>query len=508
MRVAFRVDAAPHIGSGHLMRCLTLADALKARGCETHFLGRPLPASARTQVESRQHQWHDIAIANPEPPEPDGPRHAAWLGTAQREDAAVASRTLSSLQPEWLVVDHYALDRRWEQAVRPRVGRVMVIDDLADRDHDCDLLLDQNYHRCAEQRYDGHVPRGCRRLLGPRYALLRPEFTAARARRRGRDGSMRRLLISLGGADAANITAVALDAALRLPSDCEIDVVVGAAYQAHRELAERCASLERVRVHVQTDRMGELMAAADIAVGAAGSSAWERLCLGLPTVTVAIADNQVPGLTSLCEAGLTIGTADPKAVTADTLFSLLQALHLAPAFSQGMAERGMRLVDGDGCRRVADAMLPPVVGLRRAGPDDCESLFEWRNDPSVRASSHDPGPIRWDSHQRWFADSLNDGQRILLIGFDASGPVGVLRYDLRDVDATVSVYLVPSRQGQHLGVPLLQAGTRWVRRHHPHIAALVASILPGNRTSIATFSQAGYVPDHLVYVARLGDTPP
>lgn len=508
MRVAFRVDAAPHIGSGHLMRCLTLADALKARGCETHFLGRPLPASERIQVESRRHHWHDIAIASPESPEPDAPPHAAWLGTSQREDAAEVARTLGPLQPEWLVVDHYALDQRWEQAVRPQVRRILVIDDLADRGHDCDLLLDQNFHPGAEQRYDGLAPRGCRRLLGPRYALLRPEFALARAGRRSRDGSIRRVLISLGGADPSNFTAVALDAALKLPSDCAIDVVVGAAYQARRELADRCASLERVRLHVQTDRMGELMAASDLAIGAAGSSAWERLCLGLPTVTLAIADNQVPGLTSLCAAGLTIGLGDPKAVSADTLFGLLQTLCLAPAFGLGMAERGMRLVDGDGCRRVADAMFPPVVDLRCATPDDCESLFEWRNDASVRASSHDSRQITWDSHRRWFADSLNDGQRALLIGFDASGPVGVLRYDLRNGDATVSVYLVPSRQGQHLGVPLLQAGTRWLRRHHPRITALVASILPGNQASIATFRQAGYLPDHLVYVARLGDTAP
>ena len=507
MRVAFRVDAAPHIGSGHLMRCLTLADSLRLRGCDTHFLCRPGSEAVRSLVQSGGHHWHDVIPTGESVTESGAPPHAAWLGSSQLADCCAASSTLDALHPEWLVVDHYALDHRWERQARPLVGRILVIDDLADRNHDCDLLLDQNFHIEPERRYEGRVSGTCRRLLGPRHALLRPEFAAARARRRRRDGSVASLLISLGGADLHDITALALDAALRLSPACTINVVVGADYAPRDALSERCATYDRVRLHVQTDRMNELVDGADLAIGAAGASALERLCLGLPTVNLAIADNQVPGLTSLCEAGLTLGLTSRDAITVDSLLTLLQSLRLAPAFNAGMAERGAALVDGQGCRRVANAMLPPIIELRYAGPDDCEDLLIWRNDPSVRANSHHSQAIARADHQRWFDNTLIDPQRALLVGHDESGAVGVARFDLLEAEAKVSVYLVPVRQGQGLGAGLLLAATDWIRRHHPRIGKLVAEIMPGNQASIAVFEQAGYVVDHHVYVARPGVTP-
>ena len=387
MQVAYRVDAAPHIGSGHLMRCLTLADTLKLRGCEAHFLGRPGSGAARALVQARQHRWHDVCAAIEPGFEPGAPPHAAWLGTSQTADATAAAAILAALRPDWLVIDHYALDERWERHARPLVGRILVIDDLADRRHDCDLLLDQNYHTQPERRYEGRVPGHTRCLLGPRHALLRPEFAAARARRRRRDGSIQRLLISLGGADTCDVTTLALDAALQLLPSGSIDVVVGSDYAARQALAERCAAHDHVHLHVQTDRMSELMAAADLAIGAAGSSTWERLCLGLPAINLAIADNQIPGLTSLCAGGLTIGTTDVRTLTAEGLGAMLKTLQLAPTFTAGMGERGAALVDGQGSRRVADAMLPPPVALRSASQTDCEDTYAWRNDPSVRAHS-------------------------------------------------------------------------------------------------------------------------
>jgi RimJ/RimL family protein N-acetyltransferase len=183
---------------------------------------------------------------------------------------------------------------------------------------------------------------------------------------------------------------------------------------------------------------------------------------------------------------------------------MLRALRLAPRVLAGMARRGAALVDGQGTRRVADALMPPSsITLRPAHECDCADVHAWRNDASVREQSHDARPIAFDDHRRWFAAALADPQRVLLIGEDAQGPVGVVRFDLSPPQATVSVYLVPARQAAGLGTPLIAAASRWMREHRPQVARLVAEILPRNVASARAFERAGYVADRHLYVASL-----
>ena len=291
------MDASTEIGTGHVMRCLTLADALSERGMACHFLSRDLPGNLFYKVMERGHVLHRLAAPEGVPRfDPDGPPHAGWLGLDWRDDAADCAPILAALAPDWLVMDHYALESRWQKAVLPTGCKLFVIDDLADRQHVADILLDQNLGREVAD-YDRLVPANCTRLIGPRFALLRPEFAARRAESLARraDGALRRLLVSMGGVDRDNATGAVLEALARLdlPGGMEVTVILGRAAPWLDAVQEMAAKMPfACRVLVDRTDMADLLADADLAIGAAGSSTWERCCLGVPTLVLSIAQNQ------------------------------------------------------------------------------------------------------------------------------------------------------------------------------------------------------------------------
>jgi UDP-2,4-diacetamido-2,4,6-trideoxy-beta-L-altropyranose hydrolase len=233
MKVVFRVDASLLIGIGHVMRCLTLADALKTQGALCYFISREHPGHLLDVIEQRGYQVNRLEAPLTHAINESELTHAAWLGSTWETDATDTAAILADLQPDWLVVDHYALDHRWEGALAPHYRKLLVIDDLADRPHRCDLLLDQNLGR-QPQDYVGLVPTHCQVLTGSQYALLRPEFAALRPyslQRRQAQPALRQLLISMGGVDQPNATGQVLQAlkTCALPADCRITVVMGLA---------------------------------------------------------------------------------------------------------------------------------------------------------------------------------------------------------------------------------------------------------------------------------------
>lgn len=283
MRVIVRTDASVEIGSGHLMRCLTLANQLRSEGAEVAFICRDLPGGMFDLLHARGYRIAKLPLSEAG----DG---------AQQVDAEETINAAGQLFPEgidWLVVDHYKLDTAWERMLRPYAQKLMVIDDLANRSHDCDLLLDQNYYRNQDRRYQGLVPEQCVTLLGPAYVLLRPEFAEARQRLRAREGTVRRILIFFGGSDPTNQTQTALEALKLLERrDVRVDVVVGSANPHRDAIQAMCGELPNVTFHCQVSNMAELILNADLGIGAGGAAMWERCYLGLPTITVVFAGNQ------------------------------------------------------------------------------------------------------------------------------------------------------------------------------------------------------------------------
>lgn len=300
MRAVFRVDASIEMGTGHVMRCLTLADALRKRGADCRFICRAHPGNLNDLISDCGHTVVALPAA-PDDPAPasstaDAPAHAPWLGTDWATDAHQTADAMGNAPVDWLIVDHYALDARWEQQLRPACRRLMVIDDLADRRHDCDLLLDQNLGRAASD-YAPHVPGDCTLLIGPHYALLRPEFAALRAHSLARreKPQFRRLLITMGGVDKDNATGRVLDALkdCALPADCEIAVVMGPHAPWIGEIRAKAFGMPwSTIVMTNVADMARLMTESDLAIGAAGSTSWERCCLALPSMILVLAENQ------------------------------------------------------------------------------------------------------------------------------------------------------------------------------------------------------------------------
>lgn len=351
--VVFRADASHRIGTGHVMRCLTLADALRARGAHVGFVCRDLDGHLMALLRTRGMDVRALP-APARAASKAGPEYAGWLGVPERTDAVETIAALPNRQPDWLVVDHYGLGSAWELQVRANVGRLLVVDDLADRPHDCDVLLDPNHWVVPDRRHVGQVPEHSQILTGAQYALLGPEYANARPVASVRDGVVRRVLVYFGGSDPHDITGMTL--AVLSQSEfghLDVDIVVGP-NNAHRgAILTQAARRPRTCVHEPRAHLADLMAAADLAFGAAGVATWERMCLGLPSLVVCIADNQRPTCEALSAEGLIQYVGDWTSVGPEDLAHALRRVLAEPERLTRLSTLGARLVDGLGASRVA-----------------------------------------------------------------------------------------------------------------------------------------------------------
>ena len=474
--IVFRADAGLHIGSGHVMRCLALAAALRELGSRCHFVCRAQEGHLGALIEAHGHTLHLLP-----------------QGTDESSDAVRTLQAIDGLRPDWLVVDHYELDARWEQRVGTCADQCLAIDDLADRPHAVAMLVDQNL-QSRPNRYAGCLDAGSRTLLGPRYALLRREFAASRGNQRLRDGRLRRVLATAGGVDQTDLLSkvVAAWAALPASQRPELALVVGRSspnLASLRSLSERHPGCS---LHVQTERMAELIADSDLMITAAGSVNWERCCLGVPALLCSTASNQDDNLVQLARSRTAIGLGEAGALEVHTLGDMLARLARRPSLLRRMSRRASSLVDGLGAWRVAVAMLGGRLALQPAGPDDAELAWRWRNHESTRRWSIGTEPIALEAHLGWWQASLGNTARSLLIARIGALPVGVLRLDHEGPDSTVSIYLSPDFTGLGLGQRVLHEGRRWLRSRRPETQRLLAVIRPDNLASAQAFTAAGF----------------
>ena len=355
LNIAFRTDASSQIGTGHFMRCLTLADGLKQCGAHIRFVSRDLPVHLRDMLAAKDMGF--VSLGSDATPFTAGDlAHAHWLGTSQAQDAQVTMQALSDQQWDWIVVDHYALDARWESSLRGTAKQIMVIDDIADRRHNCDVLLDQNFYADMQTRYIGKAPFSCALLLGPRYALLRDEFRKLREQVKPRTGMSNRILVFFGGVDADNYTGQAIGALSKIDiRGLHVDVVIGAQHPCLEEIKAACVRYGFI-AHVQTDKMAELMATADLAIGAGGSASWERCCLGLPALLAALAENQIDIAKALDAAGACVYIGTKETVNSLTLQSAITKLLSTHDQLEMISRQAFSLVDGMGVDRVCQEL--------------------------------------------------------------------------------------------------------------------------------------------------------
>jgi len=472
------------------MRCLTLADELKKNGAQIRFVSRDLPDHLRDMLVAKGIDL--LSLKNTaSASQIDNLAHSAWLGTSQAFDAQDTIQVLSGHSWDWLVVDHYALDARWESTMRETAKRIMVIDDIADRQHNCDVLLDQNFYIDMQVRYIGKVPAHCQLLLGPRYALLREEFRKLREQIKPRTGTVKRILVFFGGVDADNYTGLAIKALTDMKlEEVHVDVVIGAQHPFRAGIETNC-KVRGFVCHVQTAKMAELMAAADLAIGAGGTAIWERSCLGLPSISLCVAENQRKQIRDAAEVGLLYAPSNDN-----NLIALIQnhtnGLLENSALLKLISNAEMNAVDGKGVARIISAMEIGGIEIRQVTEQDSQQLFDWRNHPTIRAVSKNNNPIVWQDHQKWFGAVVADQNRELLIGINANQPVGVVRFDKDGDVAEVSIYLVPEGGFKGQGRNLLSSAERWLKANRPHIKSIRASVLNENTVSKNLFLGANY----------------
>lgn len=349
-RLVIRADASADFGTGHVIRCRTLATAFIARGWTATLATRDLPGALAPAIDAAGIAVHAL--------DPDGTPHddvAAVVG--------IATPGGTDPRPTVILADHYGIDAAWLDAVRPAATVLAVVDDLADRPQPVDLLVNQNLG-IDPGTYSRLVPATARVLVGPAYALVRRDFWERRAHARPRDGRIARAIVFISGSDRDDVTARAVAALADV--DLPADIVVGAAYPHLAKLRARIAAAPGIRLHVNVDDMAALMDRADLAIGAPSSASWERCTIGLPAILVVLADNQVAAERGLVEAGAATSAGWHAEVTEGTIRDLVLALIADPLRVAAMAAAAAAVTDGHGTERVATEIETLVAARMEA----------------------------------------------------------------------------------------------------------------------------------------------
>jgi len=502
--VVIRVDSSFSMGVGHLMRCLTLAENLSQHNVNIHFICRQHPGNLMGLLQKKNYQVHILASS-------ETTKNVRGLGVSVQQDAAETKAILEKFpNVECLIVDHYDLDMSWEKEMRSKVSSIMVIDDLANRKHDCDMLLDQTFSR-EENDYKNLVPDHCRLLLGSDYALIPLHFLGVRAealKKRALNSKVRTVLVSMGGTDPDNVTQFVIDAIQQSKIEVNVDVILGPR-ALHRDSIKAITNLHQssnVQIYDNVTNMAEMMLNADLAIGAGGTTSWERCCLGLPTLLITTAENQIKIAKELDRIGAVkyIGQSDKinQTVLVDTLESFLDQTDLIREMSQASE----KICDGYGAGRVVAELLSEnasdgsSVHLKRASMEDAEIMLSWQEHPSTRRYSRNPTPPTRSEHYSWLEKRLSDIDCIFNIVYYAKSPAGVLRLDrIPDKENTYEISILISSDYRRLG--LAKSALKLARTVFPNFE-FHAEVLPGNRESHSLFIKAGFNLQDNVYIDK------
>ena len=358
MKAAFRVDASNDIGTGHVIRCLTLAEELRRRNVECTFICREHVGEITPRIEEHgfqfcliSNQYNDFIASS------DDVSHASWLGCDWQTDADQTDEVLKEIQPDWLIVDHYSLESRWEKSLSENYKWLMVIDDMADRQHDCDLLLDQNLFANGSVRYKDAVPDSCTKLFGPEYALLQSCYAKMHQNVIPREAPIKHLLVSFGGVDKHNLTGLTLSALEKVDRafDC-VDVVMSTQSPHYNELKNQLQRLDKFNLHSDLPSLASLMIDADLSIGASGATSWERCCLGLPTIVVTLSENQRLISQELHQMKFVKWIGDVETITIDKIRQAIFDV-LTRSDIKSWSDHCMSVCSGKGASLVADRIF-------------------------------------------------------------------------------------------------------------------------------------------------------
>jgi UDP-2,4-diacetamido-2,4,6-trideoxy-beta-L-altropyranose hydrolase len=469
-----RADASPTIGWGHAIRSLALAQTWIKGGKRATLLSWELPPPLTTAWEGSG------ACVVPLRSQPGTLADATETGRAARDSGA-----------SWVVLDSNIFQANYPRELQSAGLRVLRIDDGRCPAAACcsDIVLNQNVNATAGL-YSSVNPH-CTLLLGPRYALLRQTFLEPWPAR-PLAHRVQRVLVTMGGSDPANVTVKALDALRSIANHLmEVVAVVGGSNSHLPQLEHQITSFPcSCRIELSPRDIVHWMARADLAISAAGTTCWELAHLGLPSVLVACAEDQLPIAGYLHEHGYALSLGWHQAVSAEAIARAVTDLSGSPERRAALSAAGKSLVDGKGAERVARTMTACLM-LRRATKADVDLLWTWANDPPTRAASFSTDSIPWETHQRWFEEKLRDPNCLLYIGELPDTTVGQVRIDCQGTEGVLSLSVASNQRGNGYGQALLVRAcqvafeTRGLNQIH-------AFIKPENKASVRLFQKAGF----------------
>jgi UDP-2,4-diacetamido-2,4,6-trideoxy-beta-L-altropyranose hydrolase len=479
MKLLIRADATIQMGTGHLMRCLALAQAVKHQGGIVYFAIFACPVPLQQRLIAEEFKLNYLL--------------GCELGSLL--DAQKTAQFAEQLQCDWVCVDGYQFDADYQKTLNATGCRSIVLDDYGHSSfYYTHLILNQNLS-AQTNLYQNRHP-NTTLLLGIRYTLLRQEFWQWRGWQRQISKVANRILVTLGGSDPNNTTTWILDALQNIKDQTfNITVIVGNSNPHRNALIKQVQhSIHEIDLIFDTTDMPSYLVNADLAISAGGSTTWELAFLGLPSIIVTLADNQKAIAKALHDQGIAISVGAVSELNSDQFVNVLQQLANSPEQRQVMSQKGQSLIDGEGVDRVIMAMQGDRLRLRPARWQDCEQIWQWANDPATRQASFQSNEIPWEQHVQWFRQKLEEVNSIFWIAIDAQDcPIGQVRFDSLSTNVMqISLSVAPNSRNQGLGVEMLKVAIRQIFCHST-ILAISAWIKPENSASIRTFEMVQFI---------------
>ena len=492
-KLIIRADANTRIGTGHVMRCIALAQAWQERGGAVIFLSYCDNEALQQRIIDEGFDF--IPIEKPHPDPYDLNRTLEILGQFKIQNSKFKT---------WVVIDGYHFTPDYQKAIRENGYKLLVIDDMAHLNHyHADILLNQNIHASSLQY---SCDRDTVKLLGCEYILLRREFLKYKDWRREIPDKAKKILVTMGGSDPDNVTLKVINALNSLndpalevkvvagPSNPNKEILINAmrhVYPVESEGHSTGASCTMCLVQ-NVKGMSELMAWADVAVSAGGSTCWEMAFMGLPSLIITVADNQAGIAEGLDKASAAIDSGWHENISikqcVQALKEILQDKNKRSCFS----EQGQNLVNGKGRQKIIRAMLAEQIKLRRAQETDCELLWKLANDPDNRAVSFSSAPIPWEDHTHWFNSKLNSANCMMYIAtMNDRTPLGQIRYDIKQENAVISISIDKKFRSKGYGVVLIRK-TSQILFNESNVRRVHAYVKQDNNVSANVFTKAGF----------------
>jgi UDP-2,4-diacetamido-2,4,6-trideoxy-beta-L-altropyranose hydrolase len=484
-----RADATFKIGTGHIMRCLGLAQAWQDKGGKVVFISHCEIEALCKRITAEGFDFISIAKSYPDPFDIDF--IISTINKVQNQ---------KSMFETWLVVDGYHFDSDYQKSIKAAGYRLLWIDDYGHADYYySDFVLNQNIS-ADQSRYTNREPY-THLLLGTPYFLLRREFRLRKGWQREVPTIARKVLVTLGGADPDNVTMKAIQALKQVDiPGLESRIVIGPANRHMKLLKKEIGDDSRLHLLTYVPDMSDLMAWADVAISAGGTTCYELAFMGLPCIILVLSANQSESAEGLGCAGISLNLGWFHKVSVPDITEGLNILLYDGERRRRMSQLGGQLVNEEGSNRVLNAMGRPGLKLRRIQEGDIDLLLKWANDPDVRQSAFQSNSIVWEEHRQWFSSKYRDPRCYQFIGLDdQSVPIGQLRFDISGEEATIDVSVDKDRRRMGYGSLLISLGIKELILLVP-VRVIHAYIKPENHASIKTFRKANFADQGLEVV--------